>query len=351
MAQFFILPYFEIIQWVLIIQIAIIGFHVLFALIIAPMIRASAERKQKENAFLRGKLLTCIQQRSEWSSLKIPSYLCTIPFLLPTMIKIDEEMKDAHWDKMKAAIFKTLLLPRAQKLTYAKRWTKRIQAVGCFLFIADKTNEPYLLDLLRDSTPIIQYSAAYSAAKLGTAPCANAIIDEMNQVNRFLRLPFHEALSRGDPQIFQHLESRLENDTNSYAQVSCLEVLSDHMNAHVAELARKDLYTTNKNLRLAAIRALGHYSNPQSVSSLISLLKDPEWEIRAIAARSLGYLGAKEALSELSLLLKDKIWWVRMNSAIALKRLGNEGKKILEEQKDPHAYEIAQYVLKLTNYE
>ncbi len=354
MIQSFILSSFGIIQWVLIVQTAIIGLHIFFALIIIPTVHYFAKRNQKKFTFLKEKLLICIQQQGDWTLLKLPSRLCTIPFLLPTILKIDEEIKDAHWNKMKEAIFETLLLPLAQKLTYAKRWTKRIQAAGCFLLIADKKNEQHLLYLLRDSTPIIQYSAAYSAAKLGTAQCTNAIIDEMNKVNRFLRIPFHEALLRGDKQAFRYLESRLESDENPYTRVSCLEILSDHMNAHIAELARKNLYATSKNLRLAAIRALGHYSDAESISSLIHLLKDPEWEIRAIAARSLGYLGAKEALSELSPLLKDKTWWVRMNSAIALKRLGKEGRKILEEQKaqeDRYAYEMAQYVLKLTIYE
>ncbi|OGN57130.1 MAG: hypothetical protein A3D96_04890 [Chlamydiae bacterium RIFCSPHIGHO2_12_FULL_44_59] len=184
--------------------------------------------------------------------------------------------------------------------------------------------------------------------------CTHAILDEMNQVNRFLRLPFRAALSSGDSHTFGYLESRLESDKDPFIRVSCLEVLSSHMNTHISALARKDLYTPSKNLRIAAIRALGHAPDPQNVTALLSLLKDPAWEIRAIAARSLGYLKAKEALSELTSLLKDEIWWVRINSAIALKRLGEEGKKKLEQQnpqEDKYAYQIAQYILNVTIYE
>ena len=332
----------------------LIGLQILYALILGPIARYFSRRMQKKFAFLKEKLLTCVREQREWASLKIPSHLRTIPFLLLTIIKIDEEIKDPHWNQIKKAIFETVLYPLAHKLSYAKRWTKRIQAAEYFLLVVDKKNEPHLLHLLRDTIPFIQCSAAYGAAKLGTSQCVNAIIDEMNKVDRFLRIPFREALLRGNEQGFKHIEKRLESDGDPCTRISCLEVLSDHMNAHVAELARGDLYSTSKNLRLAAIRALGHYPDSESVSSLIPLLKHSEWEIRAIAARSLGYLGEKGTISELSLLLRDQIWWVRMNSAIALKRLGEEGTKVLELQnphEDRYAYEMAQYVLTLDIYE
>lgn len=348
------LPYFKIVQSLLIVQFAFIGMHILFAFLMTFFIPYSDKRKRKKFSYLKEKLLTCVRERTEWTRLNLRRSLCTIPLLIPTIRKIDEEIKDAHWDKIKASIFENILFPTAQKYSYSRKWTKRIQAIGCFLHFIDKKNEEYLLHLIKDTTPIIQYAAAYSAAKLGTLQCTNAILDKMNQANHFLRIPLREALSRGDSHTFGYLESRLESDKDPFIRVSCLEVLSSHMNAHISELARKDLYAPGKNLRIAAIRALGHAPDPINVTALTPLLKDPEWEIRAITARSLGYLKAKEALSELTLLLKDEIWWVRINSAIALKRLGEEGKKKLEQQtpqEDQYAYQMAQYILNVNIYE
>ncbi len=348
-------PYFEIIEWIFICQFLFIGAHLAFALVLTPMLSFFSRRREQKIATLTEKLLQCIQERIEWATCRFPRRLRKISFFIPVIAKIDRESReDPYWSETRKAIFEAFLLPQAEKLTYSRKWTQRIQAVGCFLFFPDLRTEPHILHLLADSTPMIQYSAAFCAAKLGTPRCANGIIDAMNRADRFLRHPFREALLKGDQRSFAHLEKRLESDPDPFAKVSCLEILSQRMNSHIADLAQRDLYAPNKNLRIAAIRALGHFSDPVSTSSLIPLLKDGEWEVRAIAARALGYLRAKEALSELSLLLKDEIWWVRMNGALALKRLGEEGKKVLEQQdpqKDQSAHEIAQYVLALDLYE
>lgn len=326
----------------------------IFILSIKPFNYIATKRKNKLFAIYKKKLLKATEKKMDWADLKIPSHHCRISLLVPIIISINEEKKGAHWEKLKSSIFEKILIPRAQKLTRSKRWPKRLDALRCFLLHADEKNEPYLLKLLEDPTPIIQYTAAFCAAKLGTAPCANAIVDAMNKCERLLRHPFREALLRGDPQGFKHLEERLETDKDSYARVSCLEVLGERMNPHIEKLARRDLDAKEKNLRLSAIRALGHTPTPQTIHLLIKLLNDEEWEVRAVTARALGYLHAKEALSKLAHLLRDEKWWVRMNAALALKRLGKEGEKILSEQdpkKDLYAYEIAQYVLPLKYYE
>ncbi len=343
-------PSLEIVKWIMITQFVFIGLHIVLIFILRPLKTFFLRRKNRNLLTIKKKLLQCYEQRMDWSALQLPYRLCTIEFLVPVIREIDQEKKDSCWYQIRNSIFDNILFSQAKKYTYSMRWSNRIQAIGCFLLFPEEKNEPYVLHLLNDSVPLIQYSAAYCATKIGSAPCINAIIDKMNQVDRFLRHPFREALLQGNDQVFIHLEQRMEIDKNPYTHVSCLEVLSQRMNAHVAALVKEDLDSASKNLRIAAIRALGHYPDSTSVFLLINFLNDPEWEVRAIAARSLGYLKAKEALSVLTLLLKDKVWWVRMNGALALMRLGQEGRKKLEmqsPQEDKFAYEISQYVLPL----
>lgn len=343
-------PYYSIVKWVLIIEFIIVGCLGIYGLVYKKIHERLLQRKKKIEAGLKKALLDCVQKKGRWENLHLPAHWLNISYLIPVIIEIDAEIKDIHWEEIKKSIFDTTLFPKARKLTDAFRWSKRIQAIRCFSLFPDKSNEPYILRLLKDSIPIVKYTAAYCAAELGTAQSTNAIIDEMNLANRFLRHPFRDSILKGDPEDFTYIEKRLEKDEDPYIRVSCLELISHQMNHHAAELAARDLYAPHKNLRLAAIRALGHY--PQaSPSLLIPLLKDPEWEIRSIAARALGYLKVHEAIPELAALLKDPAWWVRMNAALALKRIGKEGEKVLEIQ-DPkennNAYEIAQYVLPLS---
>lgn len=343
-------PSLELVKWIVIAQFIFIALHIGFVFILQPLEYIFSMRKNRDLLMIKKRLLHFSEMQVDVSSLQLPSHLCKMDLLIEAIRDIDQEKQDSHWDNYRNSIFDRLLFSLAQKLTYSRRWTNRMKASGCFLLFSKPKNEPYVLHLLNDSVPLIQYSAAYSATKIGSVLCINAIIDKMNQVDRFLRHPFREALLQGNDKVFMHIEERMKIDKRPYTQVSCLEVLSLRMNTRTATLAKDNLGAPSKNLRIAAIRALGHYPDPTSVSSLIPLLEDPEWEVRAQAARSLGYLKAKEALSALTMLLKDKVWWVRMNGAMALKRLGQEGRKRLEmqtPQEDKFAYEISQYVLPL----
>lgn len=341
-------PFLELVRWFLIGQFIFIGIHLLVASSLTPILSFFAKRKKRKSMALKQTLVHHLQQQT---IPRLPRRLRVTSVLLPTLIAFDQEAKGTHWNEIKGPFFEAILFPRARKWTYSSKWTKRIEAVGCFLSFVDPKNEPYILHLLKDPIPMVQYGAAFCAAKLGTIACTNAILDAMNQSDRFLRHPFREAFFKGDERSFKYIEERLESDADPLTHVSCFEVLSQKMNSNIADLARQDLHASHKNLRIAAIRALGHFRDPKSGSALLDLLGDPEWEVRAIAARSLGYLQAKEALFQLAALLKDKVWWVRMNSALALKRLGEEGRKMLEMQnpkEDRFAYEIAQYVLPLS---
>ncbi|PIS00386.1 MAG: hypothetical protein COT84_08105 [Chlamydiae bacterium CG10_big_fil_rev_8_21_14_0_10_35_9] len=347
------LSYLYLVKWILISQFIFIGLHIAFSFLLKPILTFSGKRKEKKLAAFKSYLIKAIQQKKEFSIPLFAGCKCNIPFLVPLILKVNEEVKDSHWETLKKSISQNLLFPQAKKLTYSKKWTKRVQAAGCYLHFPDTNNEPEVLYLLQDPVPIIKYSAAACAAKLGTYKSANAVIDAMS-CNRFLRHPFQEALLGGNPKSFDHIEKRFEKETDPYKRVSCLEVLAHKMNSHIVDLAEKDLYAAHLNLRIAAIRALGHFFEPRSISLLLPLLKAPEWEVKAIAARSLGYLKAEEAVSELLNLLKDKTWWVRMNSALALKRIGDKGIKTLNQvnpKEDRYAYEAAQFALKVDLYE
>jgi len=343
------LSYLKFIKLITVYQFIFIAVHVFFSLILKPISSYFSRRKRKVLIDSRDKIRELIEKKRSWPVNLFPARLCKISFLVPLVINIDKENQDDHWKKMRKSLFINILFPKAKKLAYAKRWTKKIQAIACFFHFPDTSNEKEILHLLQDSTPVIKYSAAYCAAKLGSPTAVNAIINEMN-CNRFLRFSFRESLLKGDFKSFSFIEKRLETDKDPWIRVSCLEVLSYNMNSHIVELARRDLYASHKNLRIAAIRAIGRYSHPISISLLIPLLKDTAWEVRSVSARSLGYLKAKEALNELSLSLRDKNWWVRINSALALKRLGEDGIQVLKQQspeKDRFAYETAQYALTL----
>lgn len=340
-------PYFTLIKWIVFFEFFTIIATGIYGLLFRKIHELLHKRQQIAQDRFRKNLTESVVKK------KIPSFTSgrTLSHLLPVIDGMNAEIKDPFWNEIKLHLSVGNLFPQARKLTFSRSWTKRMQALRCFLLFPDNSNERYLLHLLKDSTPVIKYTAAYSAAKLGTQESTYAIIDEMDRADHFLRHPFLDAILKGDSRAFGYIEALLEKTDNPYTKVSCLEILSHQMNAHVEELAQRDLYAPQLNLRLAAVRALGQYHHRESQDSIILLLKDPSWEVRAVAVSALGDIKRQGVVSHIEPLLRDKTWWVRLNAGLALKRMGEAGERALKDQDpavDRFAYEMAQYVLPLT---
>lgn len=71
----------------------------------------------------------------------------------------------------------------------------------------------------------------------------------------------------------------------------------------------------NKEVHLAAVKALGKTNDPAVTPYLIEALSETEWEVRAVAARLLGFLTDPAAEAPLAKAICDREWWVRQNAS------------------------------------
>ena len=78
-----------------------------------------------------------------------------------------------------------------------------------------------------------------------------------------------------------------------------------------------------KELRFAAVEALGQIRAPAAVRPLVDALRDPDRNLRRAAAEGLGEIGDPQAVAALLLALEDEHWSVRCAAATALGRLGS----------------------------
>jgi hypothetical protein len=103
------------------------------------------------------------------------------------------------------------------------------------------------------------------------------------------------------------------------------------MNAEMVELLTSDIrvvmYNGNKEVRIAAVRALAALGSSAPAEDLMRALDDSDWEVRAMAAKALGSIQTTEASKALFGSLQDQQWWVRQNSANAL--LNHPGYEVL----------------------
>lgn len=348
-------PYYSIILWVFIIEAILVILLGSMGIGMQWYLRKQRERNQSKRTHFK-QLLMQYTEKNETALGKsfLSSFRGEIPWLLSAISdvnqSIDPEKVGSAWEKVRQNIGENILLPKGRKLAFRRRWTQQLTAVRCFAMYPKVEDETPILHLLKQKVPIIKFTAAHAAARLGTPKAFEALLEAMNQATHYLRQPYIDALRKSGDKAYQYLEHKLETETNPLVRVSCLEVLSDRMNEHIARLLEPDLKSPHKNLKIAAARALGHYPDFSSTEALLPLLSDPAWEVKAISARSLGYIKASRAVKELAATCQDPTWWVRMNAALALKRIGSVGIEKLEAlrpETDRFAYEIAQYVLAL----
>jgi HEAT repeat protein len=76
------------------------------------------------------------------------------------------------------------------------------------------------------------------------------------------------------------------------------------------------------SIRIAAVSALGEFSDLQAVEALIEALKDKDADVRQAAAATLGQLGYTRAVEPLVAALEDNTYWVREQAAVTLGQLG-----------------------------
>ncbi len=105
-------------------------------------------------------------------------------------------------------------------------------------------------------------------------------------------------------------------------QACALESIAFSGETGVRELIEDCYYSRYKEMRVAALRAMGRSADVRWRSTVQSELESPEAEMRAAAARACGQLEAYDALEALIELLNDDYKPVRLAAIFALGRLG-----------------------------
>ncbi|MDX2144235.1 MAG: HEAT repeat domain-containing protein [Rhodospirillaceae bacterium] len=87
----------------------------------------------------------------------------------------------------------------------------------------------------------------------------------------------------------------------------------------------------SKDVRAAAVRALGLGRNPEAVDAVLAALGDTAWEVQVQAAIAVGRMKLAQAIPALVELLGSESWWVQLRSAQSLVKLGPQGEQELRQ--------------------
>ncbi len=110
--------------------------------------------------------------------------------------------------------------------------------------------------------------------------------------------------------------------------------------------------TSNTELIIGCIKALGEFGEPESLDFLMAHLSSPNWVVRSQAVRALGSISSPLIIPELKIRLQmDENYWVRLYSAQTIARFGKVGVRELERLKDQNLRGDVESIIAYVLYE
>lgn len=182
-----------------------------------------------------------------------------------------------------------------------------------------RSREPIetLLNELNTTNTDVKYNILLALAKIGDE---DSFIKAFKNINSAVVLSERSLIEIADSfegdknKIYKYMI----NENNSFTASIFIKSAGNHKNKFLSHEISKYLFSEDKELKIAAIKAIGSIGDEEYLDSIISLLDDKEWEVRAVSARALGNFTNNKILLPLVKALSDSQWYVRFNAATSI---------------------------------
>jgi hypothetical protein len=319
------------------------------AIIVTKLITKWRSNRRKENQEQISNLFEeALLSDEPVANISIPNHLLDYRNIIETLERFDQRFKDERWKAIKEKVVGTYLIPKTESYGTSYSWFNRLLAARTFFLCPNLANEHLLKKLLDDPRYLIRVTAAASITKISNEALFYDVIKMMSKETHLSQFRYRDALLEADEEKYRWIEHILSKETDPEIINICLDIVSSRYSNRLLTTVKPFLKNSHRACRIIATRALGNIPNEESIELLQSGAKDSDWEIRSEAIVGLQKTFATQAIPELKELLNDPVWWVRLKAAMALKSFGDEGIKVLHEQrkeKHPLAHEISQYIL------
>lgn len=118
------------------------------------------------------------------------------------------------------------------------------------------------------------------------------------------------------------------NSSNNFIASVFIKSAGNYKNVLLNNEISKYLFSGDKELKIASVKAIGSIGDEKYLDVIIKLLEDSEWEVRAVTARALGSFNNVKILMPLVKALSDSQWYVRFNAATSILN-HSEGVKVV----------------------
>lgn len=183
---------------------------------------------------------------------------------------------------------------------------------GAIVGLAEEENcehiSPLVKLLTEDSSAEVRGAAAIALGKF-------AVLGEIGKLSTF-----------STKEVYHALLAVLDNKSTSTEMKSlALEAISPLNLPRVKGLVEEAYHSNNVQLKVSAIRAMGHNCNLFWLADLLSELGSKDGEVRYEAVKAIGEIGSEDALPDLIRLLEDGDARVQEAAIKALGEIGGKG--------------------------
>jgi len=167
-----------------------------------------------------------------------------------------------------------------------------------------------LLRALRHRDADIRSSAAYALLDCGDSRAVEPLVQASTDQTSPVRKAALKALAKfRDPRAVAAL-TRALNDPDAHAReiaVTSLGALQlSTPDSKATDGLVKCVADSNRDVRLQAIKTLGHLREPRSVEAIVGAIGDKDWQVRFYAAEALNNIGDPRALTPLVMALRQE---------------------------------------------
>lgn len=182
-----------------------------------------------------------------------------------------------------------------------------------------------LIDKVSSTTRPIIYRLIDQYATIDAVPL---LISQTKSNEPMVRAFITSVLSRFNNRDSRHTLTHMLTDPNKNVREAALRALGKLKAYDTVELICQSLLDPDLTVQATAIETLVAINAPNTVKYLIDVLQDESEYVRRAAVEVLNEVGDQRAIKDLLKALKDADWWVKVRAADALGSIG--GPKVLQ---------------------
>lgn len=243
-------------------------------------------------------------------------------------------VQGASLDAVKRLYTASGLLESAHRMVASPFWWRRLEGMRVLGAAGAAVGTEELALGLRDPHRAVRLAAARGLGRVGDPRFVEALLSAIPS-GRTSRAQIAEVLlslgAGAHPRLRELVMDLARQEGTSMLRATTLEVLALAGDLEAGPYIRFALEDEDLEVRIAAYRAARLLSLDLRPYELRRGFRDPAWPVRAVAAQTAGAIREVGACGELARLLSDDEWWVRLNAANALRLMGREGTRVLEE--------------------